>query len=394
MQTSVNIGFGPCVSRGVSAWVLIAAAAVAAAFVLPPVFAPWATPALAGAGGLVLLYVCNVVRAKALESAALAARIDALEAERAARSADLCPVVTTVAPVWCSHLDSVARQTSDATRSLLDGLTAMLAQFEAAGFAPSAASGAGQRLHVSALAAAEGQLRPVVGALSGVIAGKEAMLGRLEGLSDITKTLTTMAQEVGAIAAQTNLLALNASIEAARAGDAGRGFAVVADEVRKLSTSSGETGKRIAEQIAKVGEIIGDSLGTARRVAAEDEAIAGSAGKVVDGVLASLEETIGRISDEGQELRQRGASLHQEVERMLTAFQFQDRIAQILDVVRSDLARLGELAADPALRDGVPPPQAWMARLQTTYTMDDERSLHAPAGAATAGAAPSSVTFF
>jgi len=171
---------------------------------------------------------------------------------------------------------------------------------------------------------------------------------------------------------------------------------VVADEVRKLSTSSGETGKRIAEQIAKVGEIIGDSLGTARRVAAEDEAIAGSAGKVVDGVLASLEETIGRISDEGQELRQRGASLHQEVERMLTAFQFQDRIAQILDVVRSDLARLGELAADPALRDGVPPPQAWMARLQTTYTMDDERSLHAPApaGAAPAGAAASSVTFF
>jgi methyl-accepting chemotaxis protein len=97
------------------------------------------------------------------------------------------------------------------------------------------------------------------------------------------------AQEIGqivtvidAIAFQTNLLALNAGVEAARAGDAGKGFAVVANEVRALAQRSadaaqdikalitnsstqvgagvelvGETGDRLGEIVAKVGEING-----------------------------------------------------------------------------------------------------------------------------------------
>jgi methyl-accepting chemotaxis protein len=375
------------------AWALTVALAAGTAFALPRI-APLVPLVLGGAGFMWMWRMRSIMRADFEAHAVLNTRIAHLEQELEHRAPDLAPVVACVAPIWCSHLDAVARQSADATRDLLGGLTAMLSELEAAGFTSNHASVKGGGVHLSALTVAEEKLRPVVQSLSGVVEGKEAMLMRLEGLSGITRTLTSMAEEVGKIAAQTNLLALNASIEAARAGDAGRGFAVVADEVRKLSTSSGQTGKRIAEQIAKVSEVIDMSLSTARRVADEDRAFATMSGKVVDEVLASLHATIERIAGEGEQLRCQGASLQGEIAQMLTAFQFQDRISQILDVVRTDLARIGELAASPPSNTTIPAPDEWMARLKSTYTMDDERSLHGASGAEPAAESSSTVTFF
>ena len=359
--------------------------------------ADWARAlAIAFLGGAVFMLHRSraETRVANLRLAAAQASLQALEAERPLVHQGLAPVVAAAAPLWVAHLETVARQSADATRELLDGLAAMVAQFDAAGFSTVSEVASADQHHVAALAAAEDQLQPVVNALSGVVQGKEAMLDRLEGLSSITAALHTMAGEVGKLAAQTNLLALNAAIEAARAGEAGRGFAIVADEVRKLSTSSGVTGKRIAEQVERVGAIIDISLQVARRVAVEDRQFADASGKVVDAVLSSLRTTIGEIAAEGMALRQRGASLQAEVAQMLTAFQFQDRIAQILEVVRNDIGRLAEAAAQAPSGAVMPGPDAWIARLQASYTMNEERRLHVPAGGAAASDSTQSVTFF
>ncbi|HCR85435.1 MAG TPA: hypothetical protein DIV86_02040 [Alphaproteobacteria bacterium] len=72
---------------------------------------------------------------------------------------------------------------------------------------------------------------------------------KVNKLSEFTKKVGEIAEDIKAIAFQTNLLSLNASVEAARAGDAGRGFAVVAQEVRMLAGRSSTATKQIEDLV-------------------------------------------------------------------------------------------------------------------------------------------------
>ncbi|MCQ2496860.1 MAG: methyl-accepting chemotaxis protein [Lachnospiraceae bacterium] len=107
-----------------------------------------------------------------------------------------------------------------------------------------------------------------------------------KGIGESVDSSMLILKGIERIVSQTNLLALNASIEAARAGDAGRGFAVVASEVQKLSTSTKETTEQISGLLTNINRSV---KGVLRKIDEIDDSImTQSAG--IEEINATIEE--------------------------------------------------------------------------------------------------------
>jgi methyl-accepting chemotaxis protein len=312
-------------------------------------------------------------------------------------TAELLLRLDEAARTWTAHLGTAQTQMREATEQLLAGFMQILDQLDriidsrGQGGTPTAAS-VDER--AALLQKCENDLRGLLQNFQGFVQSRDEVMGSVRQLSGASQGLRDMAEDVAKLARQTNLLSLNAAIEAARAGPSGRGFAVVASEVRRLSAESGDTGRRIGERVGDFGNHMQAALAQAAQSTEHDTQVIHASEETINRVVEQVDSAVSQLNERAAALSAHGESVKAQVEQLMVAFQFQDRVQQIMDQVgdsiRNAVARLAE-----TLPTGQTPEAAdWQALLSAGYTTDEQRAVasgHQPARTAQAA---TETTFF
>jgi methyl-accepting chemotaxis protein len=113
--------------------------------------------------------------------------------------------------------------------------------------------------------------------------------------------------------------------------------------------------------------------------------------QAIASVLGLVRNAAGTIERLSHPLSKETQLVAAQVERMYIAFQYQDRISQMIALLEADMAHLQEVVEGRSA--DIPDLNQWLARLEAQYAMSDQRQSHAGAQHAAPGA-DEETTFF
>lgn len=314
----------------------------------------------------------------------------------AAFTAELMLRMDDAARIWTAHLGTAQSQLHDATAQLLQGFDDILRELDALIGTQTAVRGqdAIRDQRADVLEHCENQLRGLLTHFHGFVASREEVMGSVRTLTAASSGLRLMAEDVSKLARQTNLLSINAAIEAARAGPSGRGFAVVAGEVRRLSAESGETGQRIGRQVSEFGDVVQQALQRATQNTESDTQVIHASELTINTVVEQVDAAVAQLHERAVEQSAHGELVKAQVEQLMVAFQFQDRVKQIMDQVHESI-HSATAALQQALQTGqAPDAETWNALLGAGYTTAEQRSVAGGEAVPGAPQATTETTFF
>jgi len=298
--------------------------------------------------------------------------------------------------LWQRHLQTAQEQTREATDKLLGGFVSIIQQLDhVIDTGNDTGQSQGKDTRAQVLIEAEVDLKALLASLDDTLHSKDRVLGTIRELDGASRGLLGLADVVEKIARQTNLLSLNAAIEAARAGPAGAGFSVVAGEVRRLSAESGEMGKQIGEQVRSFGAQVSATMRDATAQSDHDRNALDVNEDRVRSVITRVDEAVESLSARAERSRAVSQSIRSEVESLMVAFQFQDRVNQIIDQVINAFDGVAAHLDESARTRQMPAQEDWHRTLTSGYSTVEQATNHgADAKPAKAPVQASEVTFF
>jgi methyl-accepting chemotaxis protein len=280
-----------------------------------------------------------------------------------------------VVPVWQRNVNAARSHAEASIQKLLDSFSNVITHLD------SSLGQHEQALHLQPggmdelLAQHRTELDTLLGSTRLAVQLKDQMLEGVQSIAQTLQDMDLLAREVQNISRATHLLALNASVEATRAGNSGDGFAVVAQEVRRLAGQSRQAGIRMGNQVGSAQERLRGLLKQVRQHDTEDDEITLQAEESARAVLRSMINSGADFAQASQALQHSSRVVQEDLEKIMMSLQSQDRMSQMLGSVIEDMQRLG------AWLDGGDDPLAqvptqWLARLEQSYTMEEQRSSH------------------
>ncbi|BCG63807.1 MAG: methyl-accepting chemotaxis protein [Methyloprofundus sp.] len=316
-----------------------------------------------------------------------------------AYATELERLLTEITPILIRQVTTSRQHTENEVTTLTDRFAGMVNQLE------SIISGTGHSEQGQGIDGLFDESRTVLtGVLTSLNAIQEvehSVITEVRNLAQHTSSLDSMALEVRKVAEQINLLALNAAIEAARAGENGRGFAVVADEVRKLAGFSSETGERISKTATEINSAMNATLKMSEASSSSDDKMIQDAEAAINTALSDLRAVLTVFKDDADLLRGNSTQIKDEIFSVLTAFQFQDRVSQMLVHVEENLQNLQNTVqknqnTGSHRHANMLSVSQTLAQMELSYTMPEELVNHSSSSAVSHQAAVTDdeLTFF
>lgn len=190
------------------------------------------------------------------------------------------------------------------------------------------------------LGQAQGTMESFVGHMMATAQNMARSAEQMEVVTNISRQVSELLDEVEGVSEQTTLLALNASIEAARAGEAGKGFTVVASEVRRLAERSRQATEKMRGLTHSLEKESNEVCTLLADKAAESGKVSCSAQEDLTRMLAGIQKADTTTHGLVNNLSTQSMSISQTIGRIITIFQFHDMLRQRLEHVADPLYKL------------------------------------------------------